>query len=516
MKKNIKNTIFFSICFLLIFNDIPKMLQMNFLGGEILGHKLSIYPMIIGIIYTIWWQHSNGIQILVPIKYLKKWSVAYFFILFISLIIGIFVYPFYDVALSAPAEQIEKLPKVISFFENMRISINTTSAMGLWIIIRQMKSIFIDFFWGFGGAYLIFCWYRSKWEEGFFILRKSMLCGFILICGYSAFEVAYLYGNEFAKNILAHLNPYIHIVNTNHGWWPPLLWKGQLRMIFPEPSHVGNYIAVLLPVLCCYFMRSKGKNKLFFSMMLFLLSFFVFLTNARTAYAMLCGVVGLLFFLLFWIKQNRQKVFKDFISICFCIFIGFFSYLGFTNIIQDHSKINTSIESAIDNNLLSLASENRRSNGARYALLKSGIRIAGEHPFLGVGKGLASEYIVAHFTEEEAKNHEVRSWIKYQDEKGPFASGYSLQGNMNEYVTRLVQTGILGLAIWLLPFLFIIIKLFSLYKREIEDKQLQILMILLSLIATMVAGCNGTINVFYSVWILLGLGAAAVFNKTKN
>lgn len=515
MNRRVRDTLFFYICFLLIFNDVPKMLQVNFFGGSILGNKLSFYPLIIGMIYTIWCQY-RGRQIFVPIKKLKKWSIVYFFILFVSLIIGIFMYPFYDVALAAPVEQIEKLPKVIAFFENVGISIDTSLIMGAWIIFRQIKSIFIEFFWGFGGAYLIYCWYRNKWGEGVSVLRKSILCGFIVICGYSVFEVAYLYGNEFAQEILVYLTPFIHTVNTNHGWWPPLLWKGQLRMIFPEPSHVGNYIAILLPVLCCYFLRSSGKNKLFFSVMIFLLSFFVFLTNARTAYAMLCGIIGLLFLLLFWIKQTRQKVFKDFISICFCIFVGFFSYMGFINIVHDYSKNEVSVEKAIDSNLLSLASENERSNGARYALLKSGIRIAGEYPILGVGKGLASEYIVAHFTDEESKNSEVAKWIKYQNEKGPFASGYSLQGNMNEYVTRLVQTGILGLVIWLLPFLFIIIKLFSLYKRENGDEQLQILMILLSLIATMVAGCNGTINIFYSVWILLGLGASAVFSKSKH
>lgn len=54
MNIKVRDGLFFCICFTLIFNNIPKILQMNFLGGSVLGGKLVFYPIFLGIIYTIY------------------------------------------------------------------------------------------------------------------------------------------------------------------------------------------------------------------------------------------------------------------------------------------------------------------------------------------------------------------------------------------------------------------------------------------------------------------------------
>lgn len=67
---------------------------------------------------------------------------------------------------------------------------------------------------------------------------------------------------------------------------------------------------------------------------------------------------------------------------------------------------------------------------------------------------------------------------------------------LNEYITRLAQNGIMGLGVFLYPFAFAIIKLFKLAKIYEAREQLDVLMILLTLISSMVARLNGTISVF--------------------
>ena len=54
MNKKVVDILFFLISLFLIFNNIPKIIQMNFIGGGILGNKLVLYPLIIGLIYTIY------------------------------------------------------------------------------------------------------------------------------------------------------------------------------------------------------------------------------------------------------------------------------------------------------------------------------------------------------------------------------------------------------------------------------------------------------------------------------
>lgn len=46
------NLLLFIIIIALVFNDIPEILRLNFIAG-IMAEKLSIYPIIVGIIYTI-------------------------------------------------------------------------------------------------------------------------------------------------------------------------------------------------------------------------------------------------------------------------------------------------------------------------------------------------------------------------------------------------------------------------------------------------------------------------------
>ena len=46
---------------------------------------------------------------------------AYVAVLFISLIHGLYIYPYYDLIFNGPANQIEKLPIVLAFLHSVRV-----------------------------------------------------------------------------------------------------------------------------------------------------------------------------------------------------------------------------------------------------------------------------------------------------------------------------------------------------------------------------------------------------------
>lgn len=504
MNNKIINILFFIICFTLIFNNIPKFIQMNFWGGMI-GNKLVLYPLTIGFIYTAYCQYKKQ-NVLVHFDIFKKFVLLYIMINMVSLLVGLYIYPYYNLVLNGPISQIEKLPRALEIFESYGIILDHKFVLGVWMIVRQIKGVFLEMFWCFGGAYMIFCWYYNNWQKAVLIMIKGVLAGLIIIFSYSLIEVFYLARNVTAKNILEIITPYFHPIKTYMGWHPPLLWKGQVRSIFSEPSNIGNYISISIPVLWCCYLR---KFSLKFLLNSFLVMFLVFLTQARTAYAMLFGMTGLLFLLLLVIKH--KDLLKQVSIICITGVIAFGTATQFIGIMNKVPNITAT--NVIENNFTSLTSSNQRSNGARYALLKSNLRIAADHPVLGVGQGLLSAYIVDYYTEDEKKNIEVNMWIKQQKEKGVFSSGNSIGSAMNEYVTRLAQTGIVGLSVFLFPFIWVMKELFSLYKQCENNKQIDILLILFSLISSLVAGCNGSVTVIYGTWILLGIAFAAVYSE---
>lgn len=64
-----------------------------------------------------------------------------------------------------------------------------------------------------------------------------------------------------------------------------------------------------------------------------------------------------------------------------------------------------------------------------------------------------------------------------------------------------------------MPIFLYLYKLFKSLKHSQNNIQIKILLLLTSLIGVMVAGMNGSLNIFYSTWIVLGLCYAAMFNK---
>ena len=57
----------------------------------------------------------------------------------------------------------------------------------------------------------------------------------------------------------------------------------------------------------------------------------------------------------------------------------------------------------VKDNIGTLASNDERSNGARYSMLRYHIRLGLSHPILGVGKGLHAAYAKDYLTENEKK-----------------------------------------------------------------------------------------------------------------
>ena len=532
MNLKVRNAIFFLMVFVLIFDYIPKPVQLNFLGGPA-GSKLIVYPLLVAFGYSVYCHYKHG-GVFVDFRKFARYVAVFIGVMLLSTACGLIMYPYWDLVLSGPVNQIEKLPKVMEFLASHGMAVDQRLLMSCWIIARQVKGTFLDAFWCFGASYLVYCWYKEDWRTALRIAVKAALWAFGVLFLYAIAEVAYLAGNPAAAKILSTINPYIHPIVTNHGWWPPLLWKGQLRLVFPEPSHVGNYIAFGLPFLWYMYFEAGRKKAGLALLMTVVMSFLVFLTKARTAYGMLIGMVVLLLCL---ILLGRQfGLLKKFAALVAAVAIGFGGFVSFDMTMQAvaasaKAKSVTAkaapakpkpkpkpksvtaqamAAKAVENNFLSLVMDNKRSNGARYSLLRAHFRTGMEHPILGVGRGLTGAYVAEHFTKAEAKNKEVASWIRYQKKHGPMASGYSIPDAMNEFVSRFSTTGILGLLTVLFPFSHVLMKLLKDWMRCGSHESM---FVAFALISSLVAGCNGSWDIIFGVWLLLGLSYAVVRGK---
>nr|WP_302684349.1 hypothetical protein [uncultured Dialister sp.] len=151
----------------------------------------------------------------------------------------------------------------------------------------------------------------------------------------------------------------------------------------------------------------------------------------------------------------------------------------------------------------------KRSNGARYALIHANIVTGLEHPILGVGNVLESSYTVHNFNDRDLADSEVHMWVTHYDEQGPLRYGLDA---MNEYVSRFAQNGLLGLLVYVFPFIYVFIRLLKILRVTRDENQTKVLVTMISLTGSAVAGENGSLTLLYAYWIILAFSYAVVYS----
>ncbi|SDA42616.1 O-Antigen ligase [Dialister histaminiformans] len=497
-----KNLIFGVIVFTLIFCYIPTALQLNFLAGT-WATKLTIYPIIIAMVFTLFYRKSFSLS-RDERKMLIRYLVVYFFVMIISLVWGLVDYPYYNVILQGPVNQIKKLPSVYSFLINHDISVTKQGLLFVWMLARPIKALFVDIFWGLSLSVLVYVWYKNDFHNGLRFFLKGVIASVIVVVLYGFLDAMYLSGSELATDILIILNPIVHEIKEEGIWWPPILWNGQLRSLFAEPSYYGIFVAFALPWIWYVLDTSRNmRNRLFLWGILFFLILFLFLTRARTANVLLLAEVVLLF--LFTISGFLQSR-RFFLSVFLCVLLAFGTSLVLFNYGFGKNSNNMTALSYMQDNIGSLTSVDKRSNRSRYSVMIADLKIGMEHPVLGVGPHLRNAYIPHYLPDKEHLSNETKNWIKNQDEKGILRAGFP---ELGEYTSRFAETGILGLLVFMLPSFYLIWRIIiflKIHRKDMPQIRAITVYFLISFLGVLATGIGDSLHVLFSYWLLLGLG----------
>lgn len=568
------DALFLVLIITLIFVTIPKPISLDILG--VTGKEFAIYPLAIGMILMLyaWITLRKKKQVNYSIhldsqEFILK-SNWYFRILFIvlalSVISGVLSYSYYGQLLSNSEYLPARLIHIMEIFHSENIS---KAGIGLWLIFKGLKNVFFDVFWLFGGSFLIYLWYRNRPTRCFEILIKGIFVSLGIIYLYELIELPYLLGNQTAAHILATINPYIHqighlnnyYVGNNdaavqaYAWWPPLLWKHQVRSVFAEPSFFGMYCAFVVPWFWfVWFQIKKGGflslKGLAMALAMTYLYFLLFATQARTAIILFLGELVLL--VSYGIYRRDKEILKRMIVILFLIFIAFSGSLLFTQIERggvgvfagavnssfkakddaeslakkaggnngsqngSPNKVKNGAESLvqkagksyISENITSAVGKDKRSNRARFSLMEAELKVWMAHPVLGVGKGLKAAYIPEKLPSDATKSSEVRMWIDRLHANGPLRATFP---DVSEYTSKLCEIGLLGCLLYYFPAAYLAYFFLLFLRRSRDNKQylrIQSLIsfYLISLAGILAGGISTSLNVNYCFGVLLGIG----------
>lgn len=430
--------------------------------------------------------------------------LAYFVWQCICCIVGVQEYAYYHLI---NLEQMDKLRVLLQELFRIGINFSDLTAIKAWFILVFIKSCIWNLFLTYSISFWVYHIYtkikdsRKRIKRIFddLIMAVTVLCIVLII--YSFFEIGYLRGNQFCAELLKTINPYLYEPQQGVGWWPPLLWSGRLRSLFVEPSYLGVFGVLIVPVLFYKLLISKT---VFFSMAYGMFMVMLFLTRSRLAiiiYLIQFSILIVYLCLLnrVYLKNIIKVVFINIVSFGISIYLisGFATYSVSISDSPNISEQNV-VATYINDNITSVIGKDKRSNSARYAALRAAFLTGVENPFYGVGM-LPGAYICNHFTDEDLNDYEVKyTWVEYLNKLGP----YKFNGpNCGQLFFELAKFGIVGLLFYLLPFIYFISFLLKTNKIW-EHLSLELACIIIAYIGSFISISNSL--PFFVYYILTG------------
>ncbi|MEF2673248.1 MAG: O-antigen ligase family protein [Dialister invisus] len=419
----------------------------------------------------------------------------YFFLLYVGwpifcILIGSVRYPYFYEINMINVPWMKQLQDVFSFAGKEYID---SICSAILFMYRDIKE---ELFPMGAGIALVFHLYKNNWKRGvkMCIVASTILASFCIL--YSIPEMIWLWtNNTICELILRTVNVYLYDVPLPPAWHPPLLWNGQLRSLFDEPSSLGIISSFIYPML---FLIPCDRHRYYIGKVILISIFFlmILMTQSRTAVGVLIGEFLLLGLYLGVIKR------KGLLIILFLTaFIGTFIYNAMP-ILINRSEISKQIEVSgnsddyMTRNIISIASTDKRSNNTRYGMTVAAFRVGIQHPIFGVGRGYESLYMEMVLPEFAKENKEINEWMENSRSKGITQMGCFI---LNQYMEEFAASGIIGLIIFVMPPFYIIYKVLK--KRLFHELTLSVFII--SLLGQLAAMCSGPY--WYTYPIVLGL-----------
>ena len=474
--------LFFLILFLPL-NSIPKRFAIPGIGGD-----LSNYFFILGMGLLIYEYFKFGFTINRKVKFL---FCTYIIWQLLCLIHGLYFYEYNELL---TLNQIPRLEVILNKLASYGLVIQELTAIKCWLFLRFSKNILLLNNIVFLVCFYIYHLYKDDFDCAFGDVRRAVICLVILMGSYSFIELLWLKLNlQCAKNVLVIINPYLYDPVSSHGWWPPLLWKTQLRSITHEPSFFG-----ILSIMCLPFLWSllfENKYKYFGFVAIFYFSLMICATNARTAIIVAIGELFLL--LTFCVFVRKYEWMKNIGVILFAFGLAFaLNLVNFKGLVATENVQVNSASNYLKSNIASVANTTSRSNNARFGNLVANLNVITEHPIMGIGTGLKDAYIYNNIPEFGRNNGEIQLWSRCMREKGVLKSGYPA---LNKYADVAVQNGIVGLFLYLSVVGYLVLQLLKCYKFILSDYRAVMLVIaMLGLLAAQLSNsafviCNGIV-----------------------
>lgn len=379
----------------------------------------------------------------------KSYVIITIFWVVLCTVIGVITFPYWDNSANEFLRNTKLVQKISQYYpeileNDMLLHLKYANSL----IIYAFRDLLIPLL---GIPFCLYVLFRNKSVKYIMdTMSKAALfaaCAFSL---YSLIEIPWLItGNEVCEDILKIINFHLYDPAISHGWWPPLLWKGQLRSYATEPPLFSIEAVFIIPLL---WYRVFGLRERKTIIVLIFFTFMLYMTRARTGQLVLFGE---LFMLIGLSLVGKYQNWKSYILEILVISLLSFSVFMVVGSIGS-TTVKGSFDNYVKNDVVSATSLNSRSNAARWGSTVALMRVGIDHPFFGVGTYLHSPYLSEKIPQFAKEDGEIKIWMKGTKGQG-FMEVYVPV--MNEYFGILAQYGIFGLILFFIPIIWVGMKM---------------------------------------------------------
>lgn len=424
---------------------------------------------------------------------------------------------------------------VTKFFGDKDITFRLSVSEGLFSLyaaFNQYKEIYMV-------CFLILFSYQDRIHDAKKNLFVGLIVSFAFVILYELIEFPFLWGSEWSIELQKKIKPFLHLVNRDGTWWPPLIWQDHvLRSVFAEPSFFGYYLG--FTTVAFIHLLLNYKHKIIWAVLLFLSSWFGFLTNSRSGVMLVLGGTAV-YCLLYLIKERNIKGILVVILVIGLAFIGNnlvekikVEHGTATAAIVEKEEDNTVVspidgsvfevlkasfepaeavknsfsESSVVQTFKTVFSLTARSNVTRYGCTIAELSIGLSNPIFGVGELYIGNYLPGALNELGFGNYELAGWTQRQEESGALNNEFA---SFNAFTSSFAEGGIVGFVLEVGLLLFLVVSYLIVFLKTKRKDVGNFSLMLFSMLAVIFAwGFSNNFQESYLYVVTLGIALADV------
>ena len=422
----------------------------------IIGTNLTALFLWLAVLVLILWYKRDGISAIPQRKYIVlfcAWTLLCTFI-------GAYQFPFWNDADNAYLRSTAMVKLAARIWPTLLYSDaflhGKYLVSCLWRLLNNTLLPLVGIF------LVIHKLYGENPQKGMEWISKAAKTMVILMGIYSAFEICWLWtGNPTCAKILASINCQIYEPVHSNGWWPPLLWDGQLRSYTQEPSFFGIIAAFLMPFMWWLFFQYGKKSDL---VLLVYFTFMIFMTKARTATIIYLCEASLFIFLCLinHFKRWRKEIFKIVTITLFSFMVYIVSNIYVPSLLANMdsigylsiSRVTEQSQKYVKSNIISVASVTQRSNTARMGSTLAMAKVGLKYPVFGVGYGYMDMYVMHQLPDFTMASSEIQLWTNDILNSTFMQARYPIVNTLSAVIA---QYGVPGLILFCAPLIYVAI-----------------------------------------------------------